>query len=69
MEKMIQTIYSEFDTDISVSVIKGKTFNESQVKWAALSKIQGIKSYSRAMEEIVVLRHDKKVKILEIILG
>jgi lipoprotein-releasing system permease protein len=60
MEKMIQTIYSEFDTDISVSVIKGKTFNESQVKWAALSKIQGIKSYSRAMEEIVVLRHEKK---------
>ena len=60
MEKMIQTIYSEFDTDISVSVIKGKTFNESQVKWAALSKIQGIKSYSRAIEEIVVIRHEKK---------
>jgi len=60
MEKMIQTIYSEFDTDISVTVTKGKTFNESQVKWAALSKIKGIKSYSRAVEEIVVLRHEKK---------
>ena len=60
MEKMIQTIYSEFDTDISVSVNKGKTFNESQVNWSELSKIDGIKSYSRAIEEIVVLRHEKK---------
>ncbi len=60
MEKMIQTIYSEFDTDISISVTKGKTFNESQVNWSELSKIDGIKSYSRAIEEIVVLRHEKK---------
>jgi len=60
MEKMIQTIYSEFDTDISVSVNKGKTFNESEVNWLELSKIDGIKSYSRAVEEIVVLRHEKK---------
>ena len=60
MEKMIQTIYSEFDTDISVSVTNGKTFNESQVNWSELSKIDGIKSYSRAIEEIVVLRHEKK---------
>lgn len=60
MEKLIQTIYSEFDTDISVSVNKGKTFNESEVNWLELSKIDGIKSYSRAVEEIVVLRHEKK---------
>ena len=62
---MIQTIYSEFDTDISVSVNKGKTFNESQVNWSELSKIDGIKSYSRAIEEIVVLRLKsiKKIKM------
>lgn len=60
MEKMIQSIYSEFDTDISVSVNKGKTFNESEINWNELSKIDGIKSYSRAIEEIVVLRHEKK---------
>jgi lipoprotein-releasing system permease protein len=60
MEKMIQTIYSEFDTDISVSINKGKTFNDSQVNWVELGKVDGIKSYSRAIEEIVVLRHEKK---------
>ncbi len=57
---MIQNIYSEFDSDISISIKKGKTFNEGQVNWTQLSKIEGIKSYSRAVEEIVVLRHEKK---------
>ena len=60
MESMIQNIYSEFDSDISVSARKGKTFNEAEVNWSDLSKIHGVKSYSRAVEEIVVLRHEKK---------
>jgi lipoprotein-releasing system permease protein len=60
MEKMIQNIYSEFDSDITITLKKGKTFNESEVNWVNLTKIDGIKSYSRAIEEIVVLRHEKK---------
>lgn len=60
MEKMIQNIYSEFDSDITITIKKGKTFNEGEVNWTYLNKIKGIKSYSRAVEEIVVLRHEKK---------
>ena len=40
MESMIQNIYSEFDSDISVSARKGKTFNEAEVNWSDLSKIK-----------------------------
>jgi lipoprotein-releasing system permease protein len=60
MEKMIESIYSEFDSDIAITAAKGKTFRENEVNWINLSKVEGIKSYSRAVEEIVVLRHEKK---------
>jgi lipoprotein-releasing system permease protein len=35
METMIQSIYSEFDSDISVTPSKGKTFNENQIDWVS----------------------------------
>ena len=57
---MIQNIYSEFDSDITISALKGKTFNENEVNWPKLETVEGIYSYSRAIEEIVVLRHEKK---------
>jgi lipoprotein-releasing system permease protein len=60
MEKMIQNIYSEFDSDITITAEKSKTFLESEVNWKKLSKVDGIKSFSRGIEEIVVLRHEKK---------
>lgn len=60
MEKMIQHIYSEFDSDVTITAAKGKTFVESEVDWSKLVKIEGVKSFSRAVEEIVVLRHEKK---------
>jgi lipoprotein-releasing system permease protein len=60
IEKMIQHIYSEFDSDITITAAKGKTFIESEVDWVNLAKIDGVKSFSRAIEEIVVLRHEKK---------
>lgn len=60
MEKMIQNIYSEFDSDITITAEKGKTFHESEVNWKKLSKVDGINSFSRGIEEIVVLRHEKK---------
>ena len=60
MEKMIQTIYSEFDSDITITARKGKTFGENEVNWSKFAKVDGISSYSKAIEEIVVLRHEKK---------
>lgn len=60
METMIQSIYSEFDSDISVTASKGKTFNENQIDWIKFSQIEGINSFSKAVEEIVVVRHEKK---------
>jgi lipoprotein-releasing system permease protein len=60
IEKMIEILYSEYDSDITISAAKSKTFYETQIKWQELSKTPGLKSYSKAIEEIVVLRHEKK---------
>lgn len=57
---MIETLYSEYDSDITISATKSKTFYESEINWQELSKVPGLKSYSKAVEEIVVLRHEKK---------
>jgi len=57
---MIEHLYSEFDTDIVIRSNKGKTFKEASISINDLKKIQGVKTVSRAVEEIVVLKKEKK---------
>jgi lipoprotein-releasing system permease protein len=57
---MIETLYSEFDADITIVANKRKTFDEREIDWKKLASIPEIKSYSKVIEEIVVLRHEKK---------
>lgn len=60
IETMIENLYSEFDTDVTVRVIKGKSFNESRIDFKKLEKIEGLDNYSRAVEDVVILKHEKK---------
>ena len=57
---MIETLYSEFDSDITIVANKRKTFDEREVDWKKLAAIPEVKSFSKVVEEIVVLRHEKK---------
>jgi len=57
---MIETLYSEFDSDITIVASKRKTFNEQEIDWNKLASISEISSFSKVIEEIVVLRHEKK---------
>ncbi len=60
IETMIESLYSEFEPDITITANKRKTFDESEVNWEALNRCQGISSISKGLEEIVILRHEKK---------
>lgn len=60
IETMIESLYSEFEPNITISVNKGKTFDESEINWKALNRCQGIYSLSKGIEEVVVLRNEKK---------
>jgi lipoprotein-releasing system permease protein len=57
---MIENLYSEFDADITIVANKRKTFDEREIDWKKLAAIPEIKSTSKVIEEIVVLRHEKK---------
>jgi len=60
IEKMIEELYSEYDTDITIRPEVGKTFNERQVDLDKLQSIGGVVNYTRAVEEVVILKHEKK---------
>ncbi len=57
---MIESLYSEFEPDITISANQRKTFDESEINWADLENCAGIKFFSKGVEEVVVLRHEKK---------
>lgn len=60
IEKMIEELYSEYDTDITIRPEVGKTFNERQIDLDKLLAVDGVINYTRAIEEVVILRHEKK---------
>jgi len=60
IETMIENLYSEFDTDLTIRVEKGKSFNEDRIDLKKLAKIEGVANISRVTEEVVILKRDKK---------
>lgn len=57
IETMIENLYSEFDTDITVRVVKGKSFNEERIELDKLKSLKDVANVSRAVEEVVILKH------------
>lgn len=60
IETMIANLYSEFDTDLTVRVEKGKSFQESRIDLNAIAKLDEVANISRVVEEVVILKRDKK---------
>jgi lipoprotein-releasing system permease protein len=60
IESMIEKLYSDFDADITIRSAQGKTFPEDVVNFRSISKTEGVKRLSRAVEEVVVIKHEKK---------
>ena len=57
---MIEKLYSDFDPPINVKSKKGKSFSEKDLPLSFFHKFKEIKTVSRAIEETVVLKHQKK---------
>jgi lipoprotein-releasing system permease protein len=60
IESMIEQLYSDFDTDITIRSTSGKTFPEDQLDLSVVKKTEGVLNVSRAIEEVVVVKHEKK---------
>ncbi|MDP4684052.1 MAG: ABC transporter permease [Crocinitomicaceae bacterium] len=60
IEQMIEKLYSEYDTDITIVSNQGKTFDEDEIDLKKISSVEGVVNCSKAIDEIVVLKHEKK---------
>lgn len=60
IEDMVIKLYSDFDPDITIRSAKAKTFNQEFIDLEALHEIEGVQTISRALEEVVILKHEQK---------
>lgn len=60
IENMVVKLYTDFDSDITVRSTKGKTFDQTFIDTTIFAETEGIISVSRALEEVVILKHEKK---------
>ena len=60
IETMVEKLYSEYDADLTIRAAEGKTFDRDRLDTKVIGKIPGVSGTSRAIEEIVVLKHEQK---------
>lgn len=60
IEKMIEKLYSDFDAPVTIRSSQTKTFFESEIDFKKLQSVPGVKHYTKATEETVVIKHEDK---------
>lgn len=56
-EDLITNMYSNFDPDVKVAPIKGKTFTEDSIDIAELQRVPGVVSVARTLEEVAFFKY------------
>ncbi|MGB0933884.1 MAG: FtsX-like permease family protein [Lishizhenia sp.] len=67
IEQMVTKLYTDFDSDLTIRSDKGKTFNQNFLNFKEIEKVEGITNYTKAVEEVVILKHQKKYVNAELI--
>ena len=60
IESMVEKMFTDFDSSITIRSVKRKTFDYNTLDIRKLDKLDYIQLTSKAIEEIVVLRNEKK---------
>lgn len=60
IEQMVVKLYSDFDPSISVRSAKAKTFNQGFIDLEKIRAAEGVQNTSRAIEEVIILKHEDK---------
>lgn len=60
IEQMVTKLYTDFDADLTIRSEKGKTFNQNFLDFSKIKAVNGITNYTKAVEEVVILKHQKK---------
>lgn len=57
-EDTIKTLYSNFDPDIKITTVKGKTFEPDPILEKKILQLEGIELISKTIEEICILKNN-----------
>ncbi len=57
---MVADLYTDFDPDIIIKSKEGKTFYEDEIDFKQIKNLPEVKSWSPAIEELIVIKHEKK---------
>lgn len=60
-EDLITGMYSNFDPDVKVAPLQGKTFAEDSLKIEKIKQIPGVQYVSRTLEEVAVFKYKENV--------
>lgn len=60
IEDMVVKLYSDFDAPLTIRSKQSKTFNQQFLNLEEIQQIQGVDYVMRAVEEVVILKKDKK---------
>ncbi len=60
IESMVERLYSDYDAPITIRSSKGKTFAHDSILMHTIKTTEGVDLTVKAVEEIVVLWHEKK---------
>ena len=60
IEQMISKLYTSFDAPITIQHQSRKTFFLRQIDLEKLQQIQGVRAFSKELEELVVLRKNQR---------
>lgn len=57
---MVEKLYSDFDSDITIRSAESKTLQANQVDTNSILQVEGVNMILPAIEDVVVLKHEKK---------
>lgn len=58
LSSLVETLYNSFDSDIQITVARGKTFDPNSAEIQSLKKIKGIHYFGEVIEENALLKYN-----------
>ena len=62
-EQLFSSLYTNFDSDLRITSTTGKIINPGQINWAKFELVKGVETYSKVVEENVLLRYNNQQSI------
>lgn len=66
LEKLVESLFESFDTDVRIELKEGKTFHSNAINYEELAAISGVENYTRVLKEVCGVKYKKQQTIVQI---